>query len=195
MTSGRRLGLFALEVALGLVYLAAFAVFVTQSRDFLVVRDNQQAAAAARATTPVLPGTFEFGARQADNALLGIDWWSFEEGDEGIWSKARPYIYLPVPADAGGVQLSIDGDLFVAPGHETVGMTLTIDGLRAAEWTAIYGHPEPAFAVSVPGSAAADGLLELRLDIANPAVPLHFGDPAEKREVGLLLRSVTLQAN
>ena len=70
---------------------------------------DEPAMAAARATTPSVPATFEFGQGQAANALLGVDWWNFEEGDEGIWSKAGAHVYLPVPLDAGDLDLVIDG--------------------------------------------------------------------------------------
>jgi len=193
MSATRRWALFAFEVGLGVIYLAAFTVFATQSRDFLVVRDNERAAAAARATQPSLPAEFEFGEEQPANALLGVDWWQHEDGDEGIWSKARSYMYLPVPPSAADIELTIDGEAFVAPGHDTVDLTLIVDGARAGSWTATYGQAQPPLTVVVPSTATADGLVEIRMDVPAAAVPLHFGDPEEKREVGFLLRSVTLE--
>jgi hypothetical protein len=193
MSAGRRWALFAFEVALGLVYVAAFAVFVTQSRDFLVARDNERAAAAARATPPALPTLFEFNGTSESDSLLGVDWWPRRDGDGGVWSKTRPYVYLPVPVNAGDIDLVIDGEAFVAPGHETVDLTLTVDGARATVWIATDGRPQPPITVTVPASATGDGIIELRLDVASPAVPLHFGDPSEEHEIGYLLRSVALE--
>lgn len=183
-----RLLLFAFEVVLVVAYVVAFGAFVTQSRDFIVARDNERAAAAARAMQPS-QAPFDFGAYKSDNILLGVGWWRDADPVDGVWSKARSYLYLPV--NRGASRLVIDGEAFVAPAHETVDVVLTIDGAEAGRWTAHYGQPQPDLVASVPASALADGLLELRFDVTSPAVPLHFGNPQEKREVGFLMRSVT----
>lgn len=191
MSRTARLLLFAFEAVLVLGYVTAFGVFVTQSRDFLVVRDNGRALAAAHALQPSLPARFDFGAYKPDNILLGVGWWRDEDPVDGVWSQSSSYVY--VPTTSGTSRVVIDGETFVAPGHDDVDVLLTLDGTEAGRWTAHYGQPQPDLIADVPASALADGVLELRLDVHSPAVPFHFGDPEEKREVGFLMRSVSLE--
>jgi hypothetical protein len=195
MTARRRWLILGFEVVLGTIYLALFAVFVTQSTDFLVVRENTRAEAVARARTPALPATFTFGEGQADNDLLGIDWWRDEIPADGIWSHAHTYAYVPVPPQSEDLKLTLDGEAFVARGHDSVQVTVDVDGSQAGSWTHRLGESTPEMSLAVPASATTDGLIELRFNVDYPAVPYHFGNQTEKREVGLLLRSMTLEAN
>lgn len=195
MTTRRRWLIFGFELVLGLIYVALFAVFVTQSTDFLVARENTRALAAARGRPPTLPVTFRFGEGRTDNDLLGIDWWRDEIPADGIWSHAHTYAYLPVPPQTHDLKLTLDGEAFVARGHDAVQVTVDADGMEAGTWTHRLDQPPPEMTLVVPAAATADGVIELRFDVDYPAVPFHFGDETEKREIGLLLRSVSLEPN
>ena len=197
MSAPRRWLVFGFELVLGVAYLALFAVFVTQSTDFLVVREDTRAAAAAqvRQPTSTLPETFTFGEAQADNDLLGVDWWRDRIPTDGIWSHAHTSAFLPVPVQTSDLRLTLDGETFLARGHDKVRVDLTIDGVETGSWVHQLGEPLPEMVANVPAAATADGLIELRFNVDYPAVPFHFGDRSEKREVGLFLRSMTLEAN
>jgi hypothetical protein len=195
MSTRRRWLMFGFEFLLGLIYIALFVLFITQSTDFLVVRENTRALAAAHQRQPTLPATFTFGERRIDNDLLGIDWWRDEIPDAGIWSHAHTYAYLPVPPETQDLRLTLEGVAFVARGHDAVQVTVDADGMETGSWTHRLGEPPPEMTLVVPAAATADGVIELRFDVDYPAVPFHFGDETEKREIGLLLRSVSLEPN
>ncbi len=188
----RNLVIFGLEVALVIGYILVFGIFVTQSDDFLVVRNNSRATAAAAALPAELPARFEFGWEKAGNDLLGAGWHRPIETDTGAWTKMPAYVVAPVVSGAGGVTLLLEGEAYVAPGHETVSITLWVDGAEVGQWAARYGQPAPRLSVSVPLSATADGLLEIRIDAVPLAVPYHYDRSEEKRNVGFLLRALSL---
>jgi hypothetical protein len=102
-------------------------------------------------------------------------------------------MYLPVAGDSGDLRLTPDFETFVAPGHESVTVRLLVDGVEAVRWMVGEGEPPPELAVVVPAQSAQDGVLELLWEVDFPVVPYQFGDPAEKREVGVLLRSILVE--
>jgi len=186
---------FSFELVLVTGYLIAFAIFVTQSVNFIFVRDNAEARAAASAIAPELPSGYEFGTSQPDNALLGAGWYwpRVEDDDDGAWSRsAETYVYLPVPARESALDLEILGQAYVAPGHETVHIALTVDGAELGQWIAQYGQPAPRIEATVPESASADGILEVRLSAVPLAIPYHYDRSNEKRKLGFLLSGMTL---
>ena len=195
MSFHRRWLLFALELMLGVAYVVAFGIFVTQSHDFVAIRENNRAMTTARLMQPVVPARFVFGPGSADNQLLGIGWWLGPLSADGQWSRTHAFAYLPISTDAPGRTLTVDGEAFVAPGHDSVEIVLSVNGDEAARWTARAGQPQPPVTVDVPAGAAEAGVLELRLDVDAPAVPEHFGFVDRTQEVGFLLRSVTLEAD
>ena len=187
--------IFGLEVALVVGYLPAFGVFVTQSEDFVVEQNRTSAVAAARARTAAEPAEFTFGPDQADNNLLGAGWYVPEEADEGAWTRSTlAYLYLPVTVDHAGQTIVLDGEAYLAPGHETVTITLTAEGTELGTWVAQHGQPAPLIEAAVPAAAATDGVLELQLNAAPLAVPYHYDNPDEKRNIGFLLRGVSISA-
>ncbi len=194
--------LFAFEVLLGVAYLAAFVVFVSQSRDFVMRRENERARAAALALDPSTPRTFSFRPFSADTALLGIGWWLDPRSSEsrkplsadGQWSGSHADAFLPVSAGAENLTLEIDGEAFVAPGHD-VSIVLSLDGAEVSRWTARNGDAQPPVIVSLPATVTADGIVEVRWDVFKPAVPEHYGYTDRTQSVGFLLRSMTLETN
>ncbi len=190
----RRTAVFALEIALVVGYVVAFGVFSGQSRDFIYVRDNERAVAAARAVDPTLPLAIEFGTTGIGRSLLSIGWWR-PEGDErdGVWSKGRAHLVVPVGAAAStAIRISIEGEPFLIEGHETVNLALSADGIPVGDWSFDLGAQPPAMEGEIPASVVGDGLVELRLDVDSAAVREHYTGIDDDRKLGFYLRRITV---
>ena len=98
--------------ALGVAYIAAYAVFVARSRNFIDVQRNRRARTFAQAPTPVaLPAHLTFGESQPGAGAL---WRRLVQPAKpgGVWSaSADTWIYLALLAKADSdLELQLEGD-------------------------------------------------------------------------------------
>lgn len=187
----RRWLLLALLAGLGLAYVAAFAYFVGHSRDFIVVQFNERARTHAQAQRGELPRSLRFGRGRDGNGVLGAGWYRPE--DAGVWSaREQAWLYLAVPAAGRPLQLVVHGEAFVVGRHPRIVLSLFADGRQVGRRTVESSAPAFAWAVGVPAEAAADGLIELRLDVNAPSSPFHARVGRETRQLGVQLRRIDI---
>ena len=182
--------LFVAEVLVVAAYAVAFLAFTTQSRDFIVVRNNATAADAAR-RLPLQPSAeIAFGSGQQTNSLLGSGWHPAER--DGVWSEATAFVYLSIRPAGSDLHVSLAGRAHLAGGRPSVEITATVDDQPVATWAVRYDDPPAALGFTVPAAALADGPIELRLDVDRAVSPADLGLGDDPRTLGFFLQRIVL---
>jgi hypothetical protein len=183
--------LFLALVALGVVYLAGLALFAASSRNFLLVEANRLARMAASTRPPAIPGQLSFGAQESGQALLGFGW--HRPADGGTWSDwDHAYVFLPVPVSQRAIDIRVQGRVFVAPPHPRVSIVVSADGQPLARREGTVSRPQLVIRATAPAEAAADGVIELELEIDGPASPFRLGVGEDRRHLGFHLQAIDL---
>ncbi|HET7844885.1 MAG TPA: hypothetical protein VFL14_12090 [Xanthomonadales bacterium] len=187
----RRWTLLAALFAIGMVWIAAFALFRARSEDFVAVRIDAAASDRARTPAPGLPVTLSFGSGLGAEQLLGDGWWPVDEG--GVWSwSERAHVWLRWPRGVDSFRLGIEGDVFV-PGRSRPRVRLYANDALLGEWTAHRDDTVVQEFVRVDGPAPRDGLVMLTIEIDRVASPFRTQpDSKDTRYLGFHLRKLEL---
>jgi hypothetical protein len=186
----RRWTLLATLFAIGLLYIAAFALFRARSTDFVAVRLDGEARDHARVPAPALPQTLAFGVGQPAQRLLGDGWWPTDE--VGTWSRReRANLFLRRPRAAGELWLTFEGDAFVA-GRRRQHVRLYADGALLGEWLAHRDDTVVRETVRLPEPAHPDGVVALTIEVDRVDSPFRTSDSRDNRRLGFHLRLIEL---
>lgn len=186
----RRWTLLAALFGIGLVWVAAFALFRAHSEDYLAAHFADVARDRARMPAPALPLVLTFGPGRTGARLLGDGW--TEPADDGVWSFARrAMVYLRWPAARGERWLTFEGEAFI-PGRRGQHARLYADGALVGEWFADRNS------TVVRGSARLaapprDGVVELVIEVDEIASPFSIGSGKDTRPLGFHLRTIELR--
>jgi hypothetical protein len=187
----RRFTLLAALVAIGLLYVAAFALFRARSADFVAVRLDADARDRARVPAPALPHTLVFGADRPANLLLGDGWWPADDG--GVWSrKERARLFVRAPRAGAECWLTLEGEAFVAGAGGRQRVRLYADGALLGEWLAHRDDTTVRETVLLPGPAQLDGVVALSIEVDRADSPFRTSDSPDNRRLGFHLRLVEL---
>jgi hypothetical protein len=137
-----------------------------------------------------VPGHLNFDAASPATALLGSGWNLPERA--GVWSQLRRASLFMVSTESGRpLAMTVAGDVFVAPGHERVELTLLVDGAVALTRTVTYPDSKITLCLVV-SPIAGRGAIEIDFDVNAPASPLRVNSGQDRRMLGIFLRSVDL---
>lgn len=188
-SSARRMSLFAALVALGLAYVAAFAFFVTQSRDFVASQRNLDAADAAM-RRPLGPGdVLRFGLDRPGTAQLGAGW--HRPDREGVWSwHHEAWLTIALSTVAPPPALSVEG--MVAVAGDPVTITAFAGDARVGRWQARSGDDALRMSIVLPADTPAHAPIALRFHIDAPHSPWRERSGEDRRRIGMMLRSITV---
>lgn len=192
MTAWRRWLLLVALFVLGLMYIAAFALFRRDSRNFLdTVEEARARGHAAAHPIAVLPQRMVFHRGNAESGHLGAGWWP--AGPDGAALVRSPaQLLLPV-VPRRDLRLDFTLDAYVpAPGAS---VTLTSRGVTLANWH-VGDQPRLAHTrVMLPAALQSGGLIELELHLQGPRKAWKGARAARPGvEIWLLLRDLTISA-
>ncbi|HEX3124637.1 MAG TPA: hypothetical protein VHQ21_15180 [Rhodanobacteraceae bacterium] len=188
----RRWLLLGALAGLGLLYLLAFDLFVTRSRDFVVALDNQRALDYARAHILPVPSTLSFGESQTDNARLGGGWHRPDAG--GIWSQAKDtFVAIIVAHPHPPLHIRLNTTAFVAAKRPKMRVTATINDVPAGKWVRTTSNANEPLDLQVPASLASADQLLIRLHTDHIASPFRLDSGPDSRQLGILLYSAEVR--
>jgi hypothetical protein len=189
----RRWLLLAMLLLIGSGYIAAFWLFLHNSRDFFVVGQNRRAGAFSSARPVALPAILLVGQDQSDNDRLGGGWHHPDPG--GVWSGADDaWIDIALLKQDQDVAVRLNTDAFVAPGHSRIKIVADVNGTRLGTWTReASNHAEP-LEMRVPHNLVKTGQIGIHLNIRHSASPFEVRVGPDQRRLGILLSSVELSA-
>jgi len=186
----RRL-LFAALALIVIGYCAAFALFVTRSRDFLVARYNERALEFSRAHIVSAPEKLSFGLGQPDNPRLGGGWHAPDPG--GVWSQTiDAFVEIVVPREHPALLLRVNATAAVLPQRPKMRIKAFINGVQAIRWVRYDPDPSGSFDLRVPASVSNTGRLEIRFRVDHTVSPFRLGAGTDGRQLGVLLHSIEL---
>jgi hypothetical protein len=117
-------------------------------------------------------------------------------GPTGRWTigaSATLSFALPPPdGPARPIALDIEGAPFEGPGAAPSPITLEVNGHKLETW-----HPAPGsqhLRAVVPSEETRRGVLQIRLEVAQPRSPRELGMSADERPLGLFVRSLRLES-
>lgn len=188
----RRWLLLGVLVCLGLLYLLAFDLFVTRSRDFIVARDNQRALDYSRAHIVPVPSKLSFGAGQPDNGHLGGGWHRPDSG--GVWSQTRDaFVSIIVAHRHPDLLVRLNTTAFVAEQRPKLRISASINDVPAGKWVRNASNAQEPLDVQVPASLAHADQLVIHLKTDHVASPYRLSNEPDNRQLGLLLYSVEVR--
>jgi len=172
-------------------YCAAFALFVTQSRDFLVARYNQRAQDFSREHVVSAPAKLSFGQGEPDNARLGGGWHAPDPG--GAWSQSvDAFVEIEVLREHTPLLLRVNATAAVLEQRPKMKIKAFINGVPVIRWVRYYPGAAGSFDLRVPASEAKAGLLEIRFRADHTVSPFRLGAGPDGRQLGFLLHSIEL---
>ena len=187
----RRWALLAALALLVFGYCAAFALFVTQSQDFLVARYNQRALDFSRAHVVAAPAKLSFGQGESDNPRLGGGWHAPDSG--GAWSQTvDAFVEIVVPREHAPLLLRFNATAAVLKQRPKMKVKAFINGVPVLRWVRYDSAPSGSFDLRVPASEAKADRLEIRLRVDHTASPFRLGAGQDSRQLGVLLHSIEL---
>ena len=187
----RRWVLLAALALLVVGYCAAFALFVTQSQDFLVARYNKRALDFGRAHVVFAPARLSFGLGEPDNPRLGGGWHAPDPG--GAWSQTvDAFVEIVVPRDHAPLLLRVNATAAVLKQRPKMKIKAFINGVPAIRWVRYDPAASGSFDLRVPASEAKSGRLEIRFRVDHTVSPFRLGAGTDGRRLGVLLHSIEL---
>ena len=187
----RRWTLLLASVALGILYIAAFAIFRRDSRDFVIVEREAFARAAASAHRFSLPTHFEFSRGEEGASLLGAGWrWPDAEGTFLAHSPATAHLRIDARGKSVRVRLRYDA---MGPADE-VAVHLAVNGRPVADWPVVDSGPQSEATIRLPADLAGAGSLDFEFTIDAKRRMRRWSDDVPGRDLHLRLRQLWLDA-
>lgn len=188
----QRWSLFAAILALGTLYLATFALFVTQSRNFIVAERNERALIFSNTHIITLPARLSFGVGESADARLGGGW--HLPDTVGVWSMTSDsWVELVVHKPNTDLLLHISTTAFVTRTPPRMGITGFVNEMPLGSWVRDSTNASEPLDIHVPGSLAPTGHLSVHLRTDNLASPFRLNVGSDRRRLGLLLTSIELR--
>ncbi|MBE1160215.1 hypothetical protein [Dyella acidiphila] len=183
----RRGVLFGALLVLGAGYIAAYALFVTHSENFIVVQRNRQATLFSQAHPLLPPATLTFGSSGHDNAYLGNGWIMLRD-HHGMWMAANDALVMlaTAPRNADRV-LSLQTMVATTPQQPRNRVEVSVNGHVLGSWE--RGGPDgmTPIAVRVPGALVRTGMLRVKIHVDRLASLYRqdVGDSRDGQHVGI----------
>ncbi|MBS7698627.1 hypothetical protein [Chelatococcus sp. YT9] len=145
---------------------------------------------------PLVPDTARIGETlsvvDSRASVFTFDSWDEPEA-AGRWTnggEASLVFNVDVP-EGQGLKIEMESQAFVPEGQPPTSVAVAVNGKALTDWAIDRGEPE-WFSVDVPAHLLRqDGIVIVRLTIANPRIPLVFDrTSADTRELGMFLRNV-----
>ncbi|HSE12957.1 MAG TPA: hypothetical protein VLB69_10010 [Rudaea sp.] len=189
----RRWLLLGALLALGGLYVAAYAVFVLESRNFIDVQRNQRAQRFAQAHVLTLPARLNFGEDQPGAGNLGGGWYNPER--TGVWSASPDaWIHLHVAGADSELELQLSGNAFVVRHHSRIRISVDIDATMLGSWERRPANATEPLRLRIPRSLARSGKWVIHVHIDKPVSPRQVGPSDDFRQLGWFLTSLDLTA-
>jgi len=187
----RRWLLLVALLVLGSVYIAAYALFVLKSRNFIDVQRNQRAADFTQARSIALPAHLTFGEGQLGAGTLGGGWYNPEGG--GVWSASSDtWIYLSLAQAASDLELQLNANTFVVRHHSRIRVSVDVNDAALGSWERRPANAMDPMRMRIPQSIARSRKLIIHLHIDKPASPRQVGATGDFRQLGVFLTSLDL---
>ena len=130
----------------------------------------------------------------ATAAPLLVSGWQ-PSGPDAMWTVGdRAALRLRVHPPPEGAVLAVDASAFVLPGSPALDVAVRVGGVIRGRWRFGDAAPEVLHVALPAGSFGPDGLLDVELLIANPRRPSDWTGSKDTRLLGLLVRSITVDA-
>lgn len=195
MNSGHerlRLALWRMSVLmLGLTQVAAVVWLRLHSEDFVAAQLNSAAIHFSASSAAALATTLQFQDGSNDLRHLGAGWHPAD--DDGVWSRNREaWLFLPVPDHAG--DLVLDLNLRAPPVRRSQEMTILLSSGRHVleHWRIEPDQKDLSVRLPLGRKRLAGSVLDLHFQIDPPRSPWRQGIAADRRMLGVQLRSATI---
>lgn len=188
----RRWTLLLCLAALGCGYVAAFALFSSASRDFIVAARDRAALQHGKTHRLPLPASLSF--RRGDDGAVHLgDGWHAVEAD-GVWSNGRTgRLALRTGRCDCALDLTIHAGVPSARGAPANALEVFVDGQPLGRFARGADNAwEPAH-VTIPRTLAAH-TLDIVLQVDRAQSPFSAGTGADRRVLGLKLISIDVAA-
>jgi hypothetical protein len=188
----RRRLLFATLLAMGGCYVAAYAFFISRSENFLVARDNRQAANYAAQHAVALPVSWKFGSGSPDNGRLGYGWRT--PFPVGAWMAANDawILWLPARRDTDLI-LTLDTVAFTTPVSPLNRVEVSVNGQVLGAWERGGANAHAPIEVRVPHSLLREGTCSLRVHIDHVKAMYRSDVGAARNGQELMLSGMTVR--
>ena len=114
---------------------------------------------------------------------------------DALWTQGgRASLRLRLHPAPDRAALEVQAAAFVPPGSPALDVSVRAGGVERGRWRFASSAPDVLRVALPPGSFGPDGLLDLDLLIANPRRPSEWTSSADSRRLGLLVRSITVDA-
>ncbi|HEX6833455.1 MAG TPA: hypothetical protein VF132_07975 [Rudaea sp.] len=188
----RRWTLLGALFVLGVAYVAAFALFVARSENFIEKQRLDAAAAYSREHKAQVPSTLSFRSGSADIARLGGGWHRPEEA--GVWSSEKnAWIAVSTRDFRADLLVRLNLIAFAPPPRPRLQIRIDVDGQPLGAWDRDSATGEKPLEVRVPAALLRDGQITIALHTDHVDSPFHLGIGADKRKLGVLLSSIELR--
>jgi len=176
---------------LGTIYVIAFTLFVTESKDFIVDRRNRDAAAFALAHRVTIPASILLRSDAPFIGILGGGWHPPEL--QGVWSSAKDsWIELTVPAHSPNAILRLDTTFFLAESQPKTKVAVEINGQASGKWERNHTNAAEPIEIHLSEDALKNGRLTVHLHVEHVASPFSRHAGPDLRPLGFLLSSLTI---
>ncbi|HET7063983.1 MAG TPA: hypothetical protein VFI49_06865 [Rudaea sp.] len=187
----RRWLLLTALFVLGAAYIAAYALFVARSRNFIDVQRNERAETFAHAHAIAVPAHVTFGEGQPGAGMLGGGWYNPETG--GAWSaSADAWIHLALTTSDSDLELQLNATAFVAEHHSRIRIGVDVNDASLGSWERRPDNAGEPMRAHIPAAQARSGSLIVHLHIDKPASPKQLGPSDDFRQLGVFLTSLDL---
>ena len=184
-----RMALFIALLVLGVGYIFAYALFVEQSRDFVVAEENARARDFSASHPVTIPSTIPFDSASPWVKLLGGGWHRTQP--DGTWSSMNEsFVAFHVPRSAGPLHLRIQSDSLVTAHHARQTLGLSANGNLLLTKVRTSDDSSNPIDLVIPASEIGDGYISLEFYADKLTVPLATGAGLDSRALGLRLRSI-----
>jgi hypothetical protein len=188
----RRAALFGCLLLLGLGYVGAFALFRTQSHDFIAAEQDRRAQQFALFHPTAVPGQLNFSHGQNGVRHLGHGWHAAES--DGVWSDGKHSLLVVATRCACNLQLTLHLGMLTSRHVPKNGATILINGQSLARAERDAGNAWEPVRFSVPRSSAETGLMAIEIRLDNGASPFRDGDGEDRRVLGVKLTAIDIDA-
>lgn len=178
----------------GFCYIAAFALFMKRSSNFLERPGLEVTVAQADGKKLVFPYHDAFVTGQQSLSLLGPGWHPAE--DWGVWSAgSRAWLIVPWPENlAGPLKFELQATAFLhAERHPSQMIQVRCGRTEVATFEFVAHEPSKRINFLIdPASCRKRGVFAVEFDIADPISPASIGLGQDGRPLGIALQSITI---
>ncbi|MHB8744676.1 MAG: hypothetical protein ACYC9L_16360 [Sulfuricaulis sp.] len=177
---------------LGALYVGAYVIFLSDSKDFIVVRRNEKATDAALHSPLQPPIEIPFGTHNRFGGLLGGGWNASEV--DGVWSQEQDaWVEIAVhgPGYAG---LRVFAQPFLPSPRRHMKISISVNNAHALTWIRDRENVNEPFLIPASNTAPRNGLLDVHIHTDGVASPFLLRLGPDRRLLGVHLTSIQILA-